>query len=106
MKASKEDKDLVLQLQNYGVIRKLECCSKCQSEVDLEYRQRNEEGNKLLTWRCRKGKCQAYHAVLSNSFFELNKKSFWTVIELIKFWCVQRSIIKAQELLILHDSKM
>ena len=87
------------------VLKKDVKCTKC-SNVDLKLvkRKRNQEGNKIYSWRCKNKKCQSYCSIKKDSYFELhNKKPLDLIMQLIKFWCLSIPIIKAFELFKLEN---
>ena len=78
-----DNKNLIDKFVKMGILS-YRCSEKCESDIKLVVRKRNENGNELLSLRCSNGKCQKYRSLCSGSFFSLFKKRMQLINEAIK----------------------
>ena len=101
MSSNENDYSLIKKLQSYGILKTTIKCTKCGMNVDrVVTRKRDKCGAEIISWRCLK--CQAYKSIRDGSFFSLYKTSIPIIVQIIKFWCIQLTLVKSNELLILE----
>ena len=99
-KLNDDEDNMILRLQEFNILKKIKNCRECGTHLRMVTRKRNKDDkNPKKSWRCINSKCQAYTSPFDGSFFQLFRKPFLVILELIKFWSVQMTLEKSSDFL-------